>query len=79
VLSLSAGQYGYVSPSVQSYQAAQSSGGWQAAPSQMGGGGGRVDLNVIVKDTSGRTLRKELITDALNRNQPNNVVAAAYP
>lgn len=69
---MTVGQYGnYMYPSVGSWAAAQSGGG--------GGGGGSVDLTVIVKDTSGRTLRKELITDALNRGQPNNVVSAAYP
>lgn len=44
-----------------------------------GGGGGDRTITVIVKDTSGRTLRRELITEALNRNQLNSVVAAAYP
>jgi predicted nucleic acid-binding Zn-ribbon protein len=43
------------------------------------GGGGNRTITVIVKDTSGRTLRRELIDDALGRGQLNSVVAAAYP
>jgi hypothetical protein len=34
---------------------------------------------VIHKDTSGRTLRKDLINDALNRNVTSAEVKAAYP
>lgn len=44
-----------------------------------GGSGGDRTITIIVKDTSGRTLRQELITDALNRNQSQSVVSAAYP
>lgn len=44
-----------------------------------GWGGGDRTITVIVKDTSGRTLKQELITDALGRGIPQSVVRAAYP
>jgi hypothetical protein len=55
----------------------------QQAAQQWGGsttwGGSDRTITVIVKDTSGRTLKSELITDALNRNIPEATVRAAYP
>lgn len=49
---------------------------WQPAASS---GGGNRTVTIIVQDTSGRTLRKQLINDAKARNQPDAVVRAAYP
>lgn len=39
----------------------------------------RHDITVVVKDTSGRTLRKEMISDAVQRNVPQTRINAAYP
>lgn len=68
------GQPGQMYSNPQSQQMAQqwAGGGAPSAPQ-------RIDLAVTVQDTSGRTLRKLLIDDALNRAKRNDVVAAAYP
>ena len=42
-------------------------------------GGGNRTITVIVKDTSGRTLRQEAINDALGRGVSEATVRAAYP
>jgi hypothetical protein len=54
---------------------------WTAAQtaSMLGGGGGNSTITVIVKDTSGRTLRTEMIDDALGRGVPQATIRAAYP
>ena len=44
-----------------------------------GGGGGSRTITVIVKDTSGRVLRREMIDDALGRGVQQSTVSAAYP
>ena len=42
-------------------------------------GGSDRTITVIVKDTSGRTLKQELINEALSRNVSQSTVRAAYP
>lgn len=42
-------------------------------------GGGDRTITVIVKDTSGRTLRNELINDGLGRGLAESTIRAAYP
>lgn len=44
-----------------------------------GGGGGNRTITVVVKDTSGRVLRREMINDALDRGIHQTTVSAAYP
>jgi hypothetical protein len=44
-----------------------------------GGGGGQVNVRVIVQDRSGRELRQILVNDALGRGKQDTVVRVAYP
>lgn len=44
-----------------------------------GGGGGDRTITIVVKDTSGNTLRKELIRDGQSRNVSDTVLRVAYP
>lgn len=50
--------------------------GWRGSVS---GGGGDRTIRIIVQDTSGRTLRDQLIKDAKNRGKGDDLVSAAYP
>lgn len=79
ILTLGAGQNGHVYPSVGAWQAANQNSSWRAMNPGQGAGGGSRTITVIVKDTSGRTLQKALIDDALGRGVPEYTIAAAYP
>lgn len=43
------------------------------------GGSSNRTITIIVKDTSGRTMRQEAISEAQGRNVPNSLIQAAYP
>jgi len=51
---------------------------WTGSGMTIAGGGSRT-ITVIVKDTSGRTLRAEVIQDARDRGLAESVIQAAYP
>jgi hypothetical protein len=73
-------EYGMFNAPGRMYSHSQSASLAQAwRPAATGGGTVNHTFTIVVKDTSGRQLRKELIDDALGRNQPSRVVAAAYP
>lgn len=52
---------------------------WNAAGTTTTGGGGNRTITIVVKDTSGRTLVRELIDDARGKGIPEAVIRAAYP
>lgn len=83
VLTLGAGQYGHVTPSVQQW-ADKANNNYNPAVAWNGGGssGGAVGgtvRHVVDFQINGTTVRKLLITDAFLRGQANSTIAAAYP